>query len=299
MTSGSSDDPIASLLRLREDEGADQDAIVGAIKAIRNWRLDDHLPLEDPRFREAIPILREFLRDADEVTVGWACETLGWLGAREALPDLLDLLRPEAEQERRIVYRGHYFWHEARPDESAAYGLKLMGATEAIPQLLACLRSEHENGRTAALDALEGLGAASQVALQLAHEDATVRAAVEGHFRTAPYLRMAAGTLPPIPELEASLVSVLQEGAREARRAAAEVLGRVASIDAVLPLLAALKSEGEDAELDEVVRQAIQDIQARRPGAAPGQLSVSEAGRVGLAEDRGGAVSLPEEPAED
>ena len=94
--------------------------------------------VRDQRVREAIPLLLGYLRETDRLVVWDACVALGFLGAREAIPDLLDLLRPEAAAERGIVGIPDPFgWYEESPQESAIEGLKLLRATEALPALRA------------------------------------------------------------------------------------------------------------------------------------------------------------------
>jgi hypothetical protein len=79
--------------------------------------------------------------------------------------------------------------------------------------------------------------------------------------------------------------------------AAAEALGRVGSVTAVLRLQEAAENHRFDGELRRTCRQAVAQIQARLPGATPGQLSLSEtdAGRLSLAEsDAAGRVAIVE-----
>jgi hypothetical protein len=300
MTLGTDGDLVAVLARLRQDPDAVPQAADDAIMAIRDRRIRDRVPLDDPQLRAAIPVLMSFLRDTNTVTLEWACQTLGWLKAREALPDLLDLLRPEAAAERNIqsipVFPFAMPYPEA--DEAAINALRIMGATEVVPQLLDALGSPNANARTAACDALEGLQAEPQLAAQLVHGDARVREAVSGHFRGARYRRMGAGTLPADPDLEAALLTVLASGGCEARRAAGEVLGRVgSSLDVIVALKETLSREDLDAETARVLQQAAADVLARRPAAGPGQVSVAAAGRVSLPTESGAGEELP--PADD
>jgi len=84
--------------------------------------------------RGAVPLLRGYLRNTDLTVVEAACSSLARLGAREAIADLLDLLRPEAENERNIDCSGDPFgWHEAPPRASALLALTVMRVVEAEP----------------------------------------------------------------------------------------------------------------------------------------------------------------------
>src|SRR4029079_5106745 len=78
------------------------------------------------------------------------------------------------------------------------------------------------------------------------------------------------------PAVEASLLSILEKDGAEARHAAARVLGRAASVAAVMRLFSSLYRPDTDADLERVVREAIAEIQSRRPGAAPGQISMPD-----------------------
>lgn len=108
----------------------------------------------------ALPAVLSWLRDADLTIVDAACGTIAALGSREAIPELLDLLRPEAEVERRIDCAVDPFgWYEPPPRESAALALGALGAREAIPLLLKQLADELAGPRAAAATALATLGA--------------------------------------------------------------------------------------------------------------------------------------------
>ena len=298
----SNEDLIASLIRLRQDAAAGRNEIVPVIMALRDRRLRDAAPgqsprevqLGDRRLGEVVPVLRDFLHDAEMEVVEWACQLLGWLEAREAIPDLLDLLRPEAAVERRIsVPLVFEDWGLSYPDESAMYALRLMNATDVIPSLATCLASENKRTRYTAGITLRAMDAAPYVARLLAHQDPHMRAAAVG------FLRPEGIKVALLPAVEASLLSVLQEEAVDARRAAVQVLGRVASVAAVMPLLESLARPDMDGDFESLVRAAIAAIQARRPGAGPGQLSMSDpkSGQVSLANDGTGEISLADRRA--
>jgi HEAT repeat protein len=296
------DDLIATLIRLRRDPKAGPDEIIPVITALRDKRLRDAAPGQPPReirlgerrLGEAVPVLRDFLRDADMEVVARAGQTLAWLDAREAVPDLIDLLRPEAVAERRIaiplVFEN---WGLSYPDEGAMYALQLLKATDAIPNVAACLASESERTRQSARETLQALDAAPYVARLLAADDARLRAEAADFFRSAP-IKAALR-----PAVEASLLSILEKDGADARRVAVEALGRVASIDAVMSLLSSLDRPDTDEDMEHVVRAAIAEIQSRRPGAAPGQdlLADPASGQLSLSDGGGGEVSLVDDPA--
>jgi HEAT repeat protein len=170
----SDDSPVAQLVRLRGTPEATPIDICRAIHVVRDAGLHD-----------AAPALRAFLRDTDATVVWSACQALGTLRARDAIADLIDLLRPEAAAERRIDCAVDPFGaYVEYPAESAIEGLSLMGAVEAIPDLVKCLQAERDGTRLAAVKALARLGAShmtTQVAGLRADRDPAVRAAA-GEF---------------------------------------------------------------------------------------------------------------------
>lgn len=110
------------------------------------------------------------------------------------------------------------------------------------------------------------------------------------------------------PAAEPPLIPALQSEHADLRVAAANALGRVGSVAAVLPLEEA-ESFLRDAELRRAARQAIAEIQARLPGASPGQLSMAEvetgqlslapeAGQLSYATDAAGQLSLLSQPGQ-
>ena len=68
------------------------------------------------------------------------------------------------------------------------------------------------------------------------------------------------------------------------------------SAAAVAPLKQA-EARARAADFSRAARQAVAEIQARLPGASPGQLSLAsgEAGRLSLTEDERGRLSLKED----
>jgi HEAT repeat protein len=93
---------------------------------------------------------------------------------------------------------------------------------------------------------------------------------------------------------EAPLLLALRRPQLRLRVAAVKALGRIGSVAAVLPLKEAAKRFSRQPELVQAVRQAIAEIQARLPGASPGQLSLAgaEAGRLSLTQAKAGQLSL-------
>jgi HEAT repeat protein len=89
------------------------------------------------------------------------------------------------------------------------------------------------------------------------------------------------------------LLSALTRDRPAVQAAAAEALGRVGTARAILPLKE-LESRSRDDVIRRAARQAVASIQARLPGASPGQLSLADAdtGALSLAEDETGRLSL-------
>jgi HEAT repeat protein len=89
------------------------------------------------------------------------------------------------------------------------------------------------------------------------------------------------------------LLSALTRDRPAVQAAAAESLGRVGTARAILPLKD-LESRSRDDVIRRAARQAVASIQARLPGASPGQLSLADAdtGALSLAEDETGRLSL-------
>lgn len=95
------------------------------------------------------------------------------------------------------------------------------------------------------------------------------------------------------PAAEAPLIAALDRVRTDLRVAAAIALGSVGSAAAVLTLKQAAEGSREPA-LRRAARQAIAEIQARLPGASPGQLSLAgaEAGQLSLAQAEAGQLSF-------
>jgi hypothetical protein len=95
---------------------------------------------------------------------------------------------------------------------------------------------------------------------------------------------------------QAVLLDVLARNSATLRTAAAAALGRVGSIEAVLPLQEAVDRHPGDRSFEDAAWQAIAEIQSRVDGADRGQLTVAEAeaGQLSLTAATKGQVSLPE-----
>jgi hypothetical protein len=100
------------------------------------------------------------------------------------------------------------------------------------------------------------------------------------------------------PAAETALIRALRHEEADIRVAAAEALRDFGTAMAVLPLQQAIERSRLDLDLRRAARQAIDEIQSRVQGAAPGQLSLAgtEAGQLSLAQE-GGELSLADDPA--
>src|SRR4030095_7230913 len=146
------DDDLAALVRLRQDPTAGVQETIDVLHRLRDRCFKGGVPAE------AVPVLRAFLRDADMQVVEWAAQTLGHMGAREAVPDLLALLRPEAAAERNITIPFVFEdWGLDYPDESGMYALRLMKVTDAVPDIAACLTSKSARPRHTAAHTLRDM----------------------------------------------------------------------------------------------------------------------------------------------
>ena len=222
----------------------------------RPVRVVDIIPavrvVRDERVMEAVPLLIGYLRDTDQLVVWDACVALGLLGAREAIPDLLDLLRPEAAAERGIICIPDPFgWYEESPQEGAIQGLKLLKATEAVPVLVGLLNTAHEITRAAVVDALMTLGASEEAP------------------RIAPL--------------------IVDESSR-VRRAAYAFLDSCWPSDVVRALREAAEGDPSNGNLRDAVEKTVAEIRARMAGQL--SPAADDAGRLSLGTDAAGTVSL-------
>ena len=108
----------------------------------------------------------------------------------------------------------------------------------------------------------------------------------------------AAHALAETGEIDAAppLVAALARDRPIVQAAAAAALGRIGTANDILPLRELEARSGDDATR-RAARQAVASIQARLPGASPGQLSLAEsdAGALSLAEDPRGRLSLDDQ----
>ena len=196
------------------------------------------------------------------------------LGAVEGHQALLDLATggPDAHAARAVTVLDR---HLSR--ESCASILEQAMRTRRLETARACLAT------------LARIGGPESVALPakvLRLEDGEVAA-------SAAHALGAIG----VPAAEAPLIKALGRGGN-VRVAAAEALGRFASVEAVLPLKEAEAAPPRDGVFRRAARTAIAQIQARVTGASPGQLSLAagESGQLSLAAgDETGRLSLPSE----
>jgi HEAT repeat protein len=163
--------------------------------------------------RAAVPFLPPYLRDAPYFLANAACRALGWLEAVELLPDLLDLLRPAAAQERGL-FPTDYLNYDDTPQDGALEAFEHLAGTEAgraliplvahgdeavraaargaVPELLRLLEDvslTSASWRRQALRALEVIGAADTidaVTRCLEDPDRHVREAAAAALRTLP-----------------------------------------------------------------------------------------------------------------
>jgi len=177
------------------------------------------------------------------------------------------------------------------PDEVGARAIVGLGADFAAGDAVAVLRAAVTGGRRAM--ALRSIGALGQTATDEGTETLARVVATEDAELAVAAARALGAT--GAGEAEPALIGALGHDAPDVRVAAAEALGRVGSPRAVVPLKTCAASHTFDGMLKRAVRQAVAEIQARVPGASPGQLSMAAtaAGQVSLVEeDRRGQVSL-------
>jgi HEAT repeat protein len=184
-------------------------------------------------------------------------------------------------------------------DSIAAEALRRLGASmptgRVLEVLLQALRAERQ---AVTLAAIEVLGERAEEAAAARLRSVLTTADPELARAAARALGQCAD-----PLAEEPLLAALEHPDATLRLAAAESLGAVGSVMAVGPLHTASAAHPLDLRLRRVVAASIAAIQARASGAAPGQLSLTDAdaGELALTADDGGQVSLvdPEEPARD
>jgi len=173
--------------------------------------------LKDLGAKEAIPDIVPLLKDQDENIRGRVVEALSKLGAKEAIPDIVPLLKDSDEVVRC----------------SAVDALKELGAKEAIPALVPLLKDSDEVVRRSAVDALKELGAKEAIPALvplLKDSDKAVR-------------RRAVEALDSLEDKEAipALVAFLKDSDELVRHRAVEALDSLEDKEAIPALVAFLK----------------------------------------------------------
>lgn len=174
-------------------------------------------------------------------------------------------------------------------DASCAQAVSHLGGKLPFERLSDILSRSLEGGHSeTARSCLEELGHHGTVAIDVLQRVMTEK---KGELATA--AAVALGTTGE-PAAEAPLLQALQSEDSDLREAAASALGRVGTAAAVQPLQEAAESSLFDLGLRRAARQAVAEIQSRREGASPGQLSLTdvEAGQLSLAPFEAGQLSL-------
>jgi HEAT repeat protein len=233
--------------------------------------------------RQAAPALARMLRKRRPgLDLGFLCTVLGEMGAKEAIPDLIGLLKdPEDEVP----------W-------AAARALGRMGAQEAVAELRTMLGHPDPRSRVAAARALSNLRSTDSVPAILKLRDHGVRgvcicketlAAVAsmGARETIPVIlpllhdpdldhrRAAAAALGILRAREASpeLIRTLDDAEDLVRTEAARALGRLEAREAAAPLARLVEKGGTGAS---AASEALVRLDARDQGAALSKLLISD-----------------------
>jgi HEAT repeat protein len=178
-------------------------------------------------------------------------------------------------------------------DASSAQAVSSLGRELPFERTEALLTNSLRGGRSkTALSCLQVLGKWGDAAVEVL---AWTLANQEGDLAVA--TAEALGTTGSTAA-EPALILALHREAADVRLAAAQALGSVGSAAAILPLKEAA-GRSIDPDLRGAIRQAIAEIQARLPGASPGQLSLAgtEAGQLSLAQAEAGQLSLAQAEA--
>jgi HEAT repeat protein len=185
-----------------------------------------------------------------------------------------------------------------RPDSEespVARSITLLGrrlsTTETLAILDAALKRKRPIVATAAIDALGRTGDAAACerlsGVLLARDDGLAVATAN-----------ALGEVPSVAA-EQALLSGLTARSPDVRHAVVLALAKVGTLETIPRLKTMLEITGRNLDLASALRQAIAAIQARLPGAAPGQVSLAEddSGRLSLASgtSAGQVTIVPEE----
>jgi len=246
-----------------------------------NARLD---PLPEVRLQNLLTLMREYPeRPATDEALGAACgDTSDWIRVRAAT----------ALGERGRTTLFEVALRDPPDDAATAQAIAVLGdrlTPDRVRGILGrALRARQPGTARACLAALGSRGGTEAV-----EEIARVMSVEKGDLAVAAADALGATDSPTAePRLLAAL-----HGDRDLRIAAARALGRVGSAAAVGALKEA-EAQAREADFSRVARQAIAEIQARLPGASPGQLSLATgaAGTLSLAEDERGRLSLKDAP---
>lgn len=235
---------------------------------LENLRLLAHEHPRHPATREALKRCCQDERGEVQLVAA-----LG-LGGSEAKPVLLDIATREWSGDREAA-RAVAALGEELPAERAQSILSHALRTRRHLTAKACLESLGRLGRPELIEPLEKVLAVD------GGELGVVAARALGSSR--------------LPAAEAPLLEALGSASPDVRLAAAEALGSAGTPGALLRLKELAAAPGVEPALRRAARQAAAEIQARLPGASPGQLSLAEgdAGQLSLAgQDPTGRVSL-------
>jgi HEAT repeat protein len=187
---------------------------------------------------------------------------------------------------------------EGAEDATSARAVAALGDSLTLAQatdfLKKALRTQREATARTCLKALGRLGGPE--AIRTLQQVLAVESGLKRWPRRALAIDAAAALADTgDPAVEPALLAALRSPSTLVAAAAAQALGRVGTVAAVLPLR---EAEARDASLRSPARQAVAEIQARLGGAAPGQLSLAggEAGQLAMVEDdETGRLSLSDD----
>jgi HEAT repeat protein len=239
-------------------------------------------PLPEVRLQNLLMLVREYPeRPATDEALLTACaDTSDWIRVRAAT----------ALGERGRTTLLEVALRDPPDDAATAQAISVLGdrlTRERVSGILGrALRARQPGTVRACLEALASRGGGEGV-----EEIARVMSVEKGELAVA-----AADALGATGSAlaEPPLVGALARDVAGLPRAAARALGRVGTAAAVAPLKEA-EGRARDADFGRAARQAVAEIQARLPGASPGQLSIAagEIGTLSLVEDERGRLSLP------